>query len=297
MSQKTLTNQASRHKLHQQILKICHFLELPLHSNHKGPKLFTNYQRVSLLILWKRSKKSVRDFTSTLNEFKWVEWLGLKRLPSKSTLHSWLAQLPLAILRMLNQILLAEEKPSLMAFDATGIDSWQRSRHYQKRILDEDMPYAKLDIIADMDSQLIHDFVLRVKPRHDVLGAAAMLKRLKHKVKILGDKGYDSEPLHKLARKQGSLLYAPVRKSTRKRPRGFNRKRCVEKDTDYPRRNIVESIFHSVKTVRVTALKCKKHFMKKREMALYILVHNMERMNKAKALLIWMINHPFRTKP
>jgi len=295
--QKTISIQPFRHKLNKQILKVCHFLELPLHSNRKGPKIFTNYQRVSLLILWKRSKKSVRDFVGTLDELKWVEWLGLKRLPSKSTLHSWLTQLSMIELRLFNQILLIEEKPSLMAFDATGIDSWQRSRHYQKRILVEHMPYAKLDIIADMDSQLIHDFVLRIKPRHDVLGAETMLKRLKHQVKILGDKGYDSEPLHKLACKNGSLLYAPVRKFGRKRPKGKHRRCCVEKDKDYPKRNIVESIFHSVKAVRVTALKCKKHFMKKREMALYILVYNLEKMNRAKALFIRLMNQPFWTQP
>ena len=76
-----------------------------------------------------------------------------------------------------------------MAIDATGIDSWRRSRHYEKRSRKPNMPYAKLDIIIDTDTLLIHDFVLRTKPRHDTLGAASMIKRLKHKgVLILADK-------------------------------------------------------------------------------------------------------------
>jgi transposase len=295
--QEVLNYQAFKHKTYKQILKICHFLELPLHENHKGPKLFTTYQRVSLLILWKRSKKSLRDFVDTLNETKWIEWLGLKRIPSKSTLHSWLSQLPVEILRQFNKILLKDEKPSLMSFDATGIDSWQRSRHYQKRILEENMPYAKLDILADMDSQLIHDFVLRIKPRHDVLGAATMLKRLRHKVKILADRGYDSEPLHLLARKKGSIMYAPLRDFKVKKPGGKNRRRCQQKDPDYNKRNIVESIFHSLKAVRVSALKSKNHFMKKREMALYVLVHNIEKMNKTIGSFILILKDQFWTRP
>jgi transposase len=142
--------------------------------------------------------------------------------------------------------------------------------------------------ILDLEKSLI-EFV-SFKPlideqtrRLDTLGAATMIKRLKMKLKILGDKGYDSEPLHELAQEKGSILYAPVRNMARKIPKGRNRKRCAKGDEDYTKRNIVESIFHSLKAVRVTSLKCKKHYLKKREMALYGLVFNIEKMNKAKA--------------
>ena len=76
-------------KLHKQIIKLCHSLELPLHYNKKGPKLFTNYQRVGLIILFLRSKKSLIEFIKELFESRWPIWLSLKEIPGKSTLHDW----------------------------------------------------------------------------------------------------------------------------------------------------------------------------------------------------------------
>jgi len=267
-----------------------------LHSNHKGPKIFTNYQRVGLIILFLRSRKSLRAFTKELCELKWTSWLGIKSLPGKSTLHDWLKMFDMQTIRQLLQYIVTDEKPSLMAIDATGIDSWQRSRHYQWRIGEPNMPYVKFDIIVDVHSKLIHDFTIRTKPRHDVLGAEGMFKRMKHKgVKILADKGYDSEPLHEIAHEMGNSMYAPVRKSTRKRPKGWFRRRCVEKDPEYSMRNIVENTFKVFKQVRVSALRSKKAVMKKREIAWHVIIYNLEKINKAAALFIWMINHPFRT--
>ena len=103
-----------------------------------------------------------------------------------------------------------------MAVDATGFDSWQRSRHYERRMKQcgvhrKHDPYAKVDLLIDTKNRLIHDWVLRLKPRHDVLGFETMIKRSKLKnVLILADKGYDSEPLHELVAKNGNLMYAPV---------------------------------------------------------------------------------------
>ena len=76
--------------LHSQILKLCHQMELPLHYNHKGPKTFTNYQRVALIILYHRSRKALRDFIEELYETLWPKWLGLREIPCKSTLNDWM---------------------------------------------------------------------------------------------------------------------------------------------------------------------------------------------------------------
>jgi len=121
-------------KLHSQILKVCHSLELPLHFNHKGPKIWTNYQRVGLIVLFLRSRKALRDFANELFESRWVKWLGLREIPGKSTLHDWLKLFDLQHVRAFIAQSVADENPSLMAVDATGIDSWQRSRHYERQI-------------------------------------------------------------------------------------------------------------------------------------------------------------------
>ena len=216
MTQKTLTNQYETN-LHAEIIKLCHGLELSLHDNVLGSKIYTNYQRVALIILQMRSGKSLRKFVDELVESKWPRWLGLKELVTKSTLQRWIKKFTMFDLRRFLDQTISVSKPEIMAIDATGFDSWQRSRHYENRLKqfgvnDYKMPFTKVDLLVDTSTKLIYDFVVRVKPRHDVLGAKTMINRLKHKgVLILADKGYDSEELHKLAFKKGNLLYAPVR--------------------------------------------------------------------------------------
>ncbi|MFP4424634.1 MAG: hypothetical protein ACLFP2_05415 [Candidatus Woesearchaeota archaeon] len=81
MTQKTLTDQYEV-CLHQQILKLCHKLELKNHFNRFGPKIFTNYQRIALMVLFYRSGKALRQFANELFESRWTHWLGLKQIPS-----------------------------------------------------------------------------------------------------------------------------------------------------------------------------------------------------------------------
>lgn len=281
-------------KLPTQILKICHSLELPLHYNHKGLKVFTNYQRIALIILYKRSGKSLVDFISELHESRWPRWLGLKEIPAKSALHSWLQMFEMPIIRaFLSEVLRqTTTKPWLMAIDGTGIDSWQRCRHYDKRlnqcgVKDRPMPYAKLDVVVDTETMLIYDHVLRIIPRHDALVAKHIARRTNQRgIKMLGDKGYDSEPLHEMFETKGIKLYAPVRKSEKKKPRGFFRTRCSHGDKDYYRRNTVESAFHALKQRFLPCLRARRHYMKKREMAWTILLFNMTRINEQMRILL-----------
>jgi len=72
-------------KLEEELIKLFHSSDLPLHFNKTGNKEFTNYQHISLIILFQRSKKSLRDFADEISESKWVSWLGLRKIPKKST--------------------------------------------------------------------------------------------------------------------------------------------------------------------------------------------------------------------
>jgi hypothetical protein len=300
--QTTITDQYEI-TLHGQILKLCHSTQLSLHDNVLGSKVYTNYQRVALIVLFMRSQKALRKFTAELVESKWPQWLGLKELVTKSTLNRWIRKFDLAKLRELLTQTIADEKPSLMAIDATGFDSFNRNRHYEMRlkqfgINNAKMPFAKADLLIDTENKLVYDFVLRTKPRHDTLGAKTMVKRLKHSVVlILADKGYDSEPLHEIVVATGNLMYAPARDFSVKRPKGRHRRRCVHGHKQYFQRNIAESINFSLKS-RFRSLQSKLHWMKKREFAWQLITYNLERLSKAtKALLYWLVGKSFGTKP
>jgi hypothetical protein len=89
MTQKTIQH-TPENVLHSRILKVCHKMELVLYFNRKGPKIFPNYQRVGLIILYHRSKKALRDFVAELKESLWPKWLGLGEIPGKSTISDWM---------------------------------------------------------------------------------------------------------------------------------------------------------------------------------------------------------------
>lgn len=279
--QKTISNTYT-HEINSKVIKLCHKLELPLHFNKKGPKIFTNYQRIALIVLFLRSKKNLRDFIKELYETLWPKWLSLREIPGKSTLHDWLNLFKLRIIRLLNEFLLEEEKPEIMAIDATGLDSWQRSRHYERRmkqcgIREEYMPYAKADILIDTKTLLVHDWILRIKPRHDVLGALSILNRIKTRDSlILGDKGYDSERVHEKTHQKGNDFYAPVRNTSRKKPKGYYRRKCYLGNENYPKRMTVESTIHALKSMK-RELRSKLQYMKKREFGWQILTYNIKR--------------------
>ena len=268
-------------KLEKQLIKLFHSSNLPLHFNKTGNKEFTNYQRVSIIILFQRSKKSLRDFVDELSESKWVSWLGLKKIPKKSTLHDWLKIFDMKIIRKICKVLLPKEI-KLTAIDGTGIDSWKRSRHYEKRVGEvhiPHMPYAKVDLFIDVKTRKVLDFSLVCHRQHDVIAAKNIFNRFRLKgIKILADKGYDSEPLHEIVHQKGGILFAPVRKSSRKIPKGFYRRKCVKLPSFMGQRSIVEAVNSSLKQKQIQSLKSKKVFMKQREFGWHIVWYNL-RMN------------------
>ena len=63
--------------LHADIIKLCHHAKLKPHNFVMGSKLFNNYQRVALIILFIQSEKSLRDFVKdeTGSLLSWKRWL------------------------------------------------------------------------------------------------------------------------------------------------------------------------------------------------------------------------------
>ena len=178
--QTTINNQYDS-EIYKLILKVCHKVELPLHFNWKGPKTFTNNQRVALLLLRERWNMSFQRFVEHLCETKWIRWLGLKEIPGKSTLHDWAKLFGMDKIRSFFSQLLTKEKPYVMALDGTGLDSYHRSRHYEWRVQAEKTPHVKLDILIDVETMLVHDFSTKIKPRHDIIFANSSCRKLKHK--------------------------------------------------------------------------------------------------------------------
>ena len=272
--------------LEKELVKLFHSLNLPMHFNKTGNKEFTNYQRISVIILFHRSKKSLREFIVEFRESKWVSWLDLNKIPQKSTLHDWIRIFNMKIIRKISKVLLPE-KIELTSIDGTGFDSWQRSRHYEKRALEIGrlpyMPYAKAGIFIDVKSQSIIDFEFITTNRHDVKLAEKIFKRNTLKNIIgLGDKGFDSENLHEIARANGITFYAPVREkhkwgSKKDPPGGKHRRECVEMPEFYNKRNINETVNSVLKRTQIHFLRSKTDITKEKEFGWQIVWYNLKR--------------------
>lgn len=309
--QQTLYNQHNN-LLEKELINLYHNSGVPLYFNKTGNKEFTNYQRISIIILFQRSKKSIRAFIEeNLKESKWISYLGLKKIPKKSTLHDWLKLFSMKIIRKIGKVLLPKEI-KLTSIDGTGFDSWQRSRHYEKRAEEigklPSMPYAKADLFIDVETQIILDFNFITYREHDVKGAEKIFKRNTIKnITGLGDKGYDSQYLHEVARANGITFYAPVRKTNKrslkkKKPKGKHRRECVELPEFYGMRWINETVNSVLKRTQIHFLKSKKCFMKKREFGWHVILYNINRIikiSKEKEIQIFfyliIIICPFRT--
>ena len=273
-------------RLEEQLINLFHGSKLPLHFNKTGNKEFTNYQRISIIILFYKSGKSIRDFIDdNLSESKWICYLGLKKIPKKSTLHDWLKMFDMKTIRKIGKVLLPKEV-KLTAIDGTGFDSWQRSRHYEKRVGEAHiphMPYAKADLFIDVKTQMILDFNFITYHEHDVKGAEKIFRRFSMKgLIVLADKGYDSEKLHEIVRNKKGVLYAPVRKMNKKaysynKPKGKYRRECVKLPEFIGMRSINETVNSVLKRTQIHFLRSKKCVMKKKEFGWNVIAYNIKR--------------------
>jgi hypothetical protein len=144
------------------------------------------------------------------------------------------------------------------------------------------MNYAKASLFIDVDSQIIIDWDLVMSYEHDVKIAERIFKRNRLKsIQGLGDKGFDSEPLHEIARAHGITFYAPVRNMNQRilkqRPSGKYRRECVEMPEFKGMRSISETVNSVLKRTQIQSLRSKKHYMREREFGWQIVWYNIKR--------------------
>lgn len=273
----------------KQLIKLFHDSDLPNHFNHYGNKEFTNYQRVSLIILFKKSKKSIRLFIEDFKETKWPSWFDLKKIPGKSTLHDWLKLFGTTLIRKLINLVTDTSDLKIAAIDGTGIQSNFRSAYYEKRRKDFKMktnrPYNKLDLFVNTDGKKhVLEYSFLLKNRSDTYIGKKIVGKIKFKrIKIVGDKGYPDYKYEELAKaNQNNFISPPKDYKGKCRHNNFKRQRKERNYQSnkhvYNRRPIVESVISSIKRVQDPKLRSRLPYMKKREMGWHILLYNI-RMN------------------
>src|SRR3989338_5020076 len=275
-------------RLEEQLVNLFHESDLPLHFNKTGYKDFTNYQRISLITIFRRENKPIRDFLKDLKESKWVSWLGLKRIPKKSTFHDWLNLFDTKLIRELINFSVDKSNLKVVAIDGSGVQTNFQSPYYQKRLkeLGEKIKnnYHKLDIIVDVyRKKQILDYSFLLKNRHDSFVANKLLKKTKcRRCKILADKGYPNYNFIEMSKiKQNNFISPPKNYGEKCRHNNLKRGRKIRNFESnkpiYRRRVIVESVFSSLKRKQILKLRSRRGYMKKREMGWHILYYNIRR--------------------
>ena len=285
-------NQYTIDRLQQLVHKICHFRQISLYHFKYGPKKYTQHQFVALLVLYAKSNMSLRRFIQSLYESKWPEWLKLKEIPCKSSIHNHFNRIGLTLVRFLNKFALQERRAKRLAVDSTGIDANHSSKHYEKRIGRDHRNYLKLSILGQIEKPyLIQDFVCEVSHIADVRQAKPLIRRIGKNKIVFADKAYDCHWLMELAEEKGSQLYCPIRKSSRNRPKGRLRRKLFDnfdKNYYHKGRNPVELMMFLLKHQGLV-IRSNKVRNQIKEMAWKILAYNIDRMSRVIQLLLRVI--------
>jgi len=121
-------------KLVREIYNFFYSLSRNYYNSKFSKRLFNNLQKFFIVFLYYKSGKSIRNF---LNDFEYnilTKTLQLKKIPSKLTLHNWLKEYNIEIIRNLVQKSLISKNFVVLAIDGTGLDSLNTSPYYQKRV-------------------------------------------------------------------------------------------------------------------------------------------------------------------
>ena len=158
-------------------------LDLPEFTSKTGSKKFTTFQKLAIVILYFRSKLSLREFCAQINkESLWKRDLKLNIDLKKSTVNDGVREFDLALIKkILDQTNLGDD-PKIL-----GIDSMFKSSYYKKRLkefrIKSKSPYHKLDIISNLENKKkILDFTFTMKQYSDKKQAKRLIKRFSLKI-------------------------------------------------------------------------------------------------------------------
>lgn len=178
--------------------------EMPLYFSKFSNKLYSNFQKIFLLVYKQYRKFTFEELLNDLEDNITLKtYLGLNKLPHYTTFIHFAKKLPM---KLVHELLVAFKKlvpkPKKVAINATGISLDNASAHYCKRtgLSFKKRPYMKTTFVVDIEQYFILLCKQRKKARHDTQDAKHSITKLaKHyKPKIFyADRGYDNNKIFK----------------------------------------------------------------------------------------------------
>lgn len=277
-------------KLINKVKRLLRKAGIPRYLHHFGPKKYEFYNHALAYLVKQECRLGYRRVTTLLRG------LGIK-CPCYSALCTSFHNLPFRLWGIMH-IATVGSKINLVAIDGSGLSRPLPSPNYYRRI---DKPYPidihlKLSIAVDTRSKKILALRLRASRAHDIRDAKYLINHLPRRPnKIVADKGYDANWLHRYCHDRGIKTCIPVRdygKTNPANPRRTLRKRLTKNFTRkvYGRRNIVESVFKTLNTRFGPSVSSVKFSAQRAELYCRAIAYNI--------FLIYLdfLNTPFMTK-
>ncbi len=266
--------------------------ELPLYSSKFSNKLYTHYQHLYLLI-YKQFRKFTYEelLTDIAGNSDIRAYLGLNKIPHYTTLVKFAQRLPCKVLD--NLVITFKKllpKPKKVAIDATGFSLDNASLHYCKRIGKpaQKRPFMKTTFVVDIEHYFILLCKMRKKPRHDIIDAKPIIKKLaKHYQPevFYADRGYDDNNIFKLCfekLKAYPLIFQKNQEVPKHRRSGTYRKQTINEFDygEYLQRNKIETLNSMIKRQFNNNIKSRNHKNQKFELYTRIIAYNINRLLK-----------------
>jgi len=251
---------------------------IPRYFSKFSNKIFDNHQKLVLLVLKQKLRKTYRDFVELLKITCIPLYLGLKRIPE----HTTLVKFAKKVKGMLS-LLLNIRTATNVAVDATGFEIDTKS-YYYRNIWNSDVKqkakrYLKLSLSVDTDKLFILGYKMRKKFRHDTIDFESVLKDIKTDY-VFADKGYDSKKNRQFVKsKLNAIPIIPVRMHTNFY--GYLKQHKKIDGSNYHQRSKVETIFSMIKRKYGCTLLGKSDSSQKTELEIKLIVHNIDRLIKS----------------
>ena len=176
-----------------------------------GPKTYTTRQHLKVWLLKEKFKQSWRDFIDDIAPDYF------DNVPDRSTLIKFVKRLPFWLKNKLIAESAGADPAEYGSIDSTGLSRSNASRHYVKRIQQENPVKEPLKLSMYVSGQRIFSIRLRTRWCGDTRDVPYLLDN----APILAlinclDKGYDAEYIHEEFRKRGVYSIIPVRKRCKK---------------------------------------------------------------------------------
>ena len=270
------------------------------YSSEYHNRIYDDYVKLYLLIIKSKYNLSYRGTVKFIKQTGLHRKLGLKKILHYTTLQKFEERIGEDTLRRIVQEFekaLREKIKSgeIIIVDSTGFEEVYSSFYYEKRIQREGKrkKFVKTSIAVEYKSRLVLDVYAEEGHKHDIKMLEEHLRVLDlNKWKyFIGDKAYDSYKLREFLKSKGISFivprreygesgYSPLYEGGRKRLEELRRRR-EERDREfdpflYSKRNIVESVFSSIKRRMGGFVRSVKGKNKVKEVYLKVIVYNLE---------------------